>query len=63
MINKNFTIEASDFHSTMLLRNRFSNLTAQQYHKAFMNKLFGLLDEKGIYVEYRAKKVPEGSED
>jgi len=56
LVNKNFNIESSDFQTTMLLRNRQANDSAQRYLKAFINKLMMLLDERGIYMEYKRKK-------
>ena len=60
LVNKNFNVESSDFQSTMLLRNRQANDSAQRYLKAFMNKLMMLLDQRGIYMEYKRKEVPTG---
>jgi hypothetical protein len=56
LVNKNFNIESSDFQSTMLLRNRQVNDLAQRYLKAFMNKVMRLLDDSGIYMEYKRKR-------
>ena len=61
LVNKNFNLESSDFQTTMLLRNRQANDSAQRYLKAFINKLMMLLDQRGIYMEYK-RTIEEGHE-
>jgi hypothetical protein len=57
LLNKNFTIESSDFQTTMLLRNKRSTESAHYYLSIFMQKLMRLLDERGIYMEYKRTDI------
>jgi len=62
LVNKNFNIEGSDFQSTMLLRNKSVDTVAKAYLKVFMNKLMRLLDERGVYMEYKRADMELGHE-
>ena len=59
LINKNFGVKSnSGFFSTMQLRNKSINTAAKTYLQALMNKLTRLLDERGIYMEYKRREIP-----
>jgi len=62
LINKSFSVESSDFQSTMLLRNRSSDSQARFYLNGFMDKMLRALYETGIYIEYIGKPIPVGKE-
>jgi hypothetical protein len=62
LVNKNFTIESSDFQTTMLLRNQQATESAHRYLNIFMQKLMRLLDERGIYMEYKRTDIEMGHE-
>lgn len=62
LINKTFRAESSDFHSTMLLRNRSSDNEARFYLNGFMDKMLRALYDTGIYIEYRSREIPVGKE-
>jgi len=62
VVNRNFVVEGSDFQSTMLLRNKRTGEAAQLWLKQFVAKLMQLLDERGVYMEYKRKDVETGQE-
>ncbi len=57
LVNQNFNLESSNFHSAMLLRNKSIDTVAKKYLKVFMNKLMTLLDDRGVYMEYHRREV------
>jgi hypothetical protein len=59
-MNNIFQTKGGDFYTSMLGRNHQLTNDASALLKQFMNKLMMLLDERGIYMEYKRKEVPTG---
>lgn len=62
VLSENYNVESRDFHSGLLLKNKTMSNLAQAYFHALMNKMMRLLDETGIYIEYRRTDVEFGRE-
>ncbi len=60
-MNKTFNAGSSDFHSSMLAKNRESKRVAQFYFKRYIDKMMVCLDKRG-YLE-RGSYTPITSQD
>jgi hypothetical protein len=49
-MNRAAGVESSDFHTSMLSKNRANTFTAERYLPWFINKMMRLLDDRG-YLE------------